>query len=724
MKNKALVSRILLMMAASVTLTVMMVLGTLAWTAREHDLKAAQDAVVMVEGGYAAAVDKLGTITADYSVWEDAYYYVTARDIEWMTANLGAGAVTGDAFHLLAIVWPEDRASVGWETARGDVIQDDLIPGPIVDLIRERLKTIEQMSYDTVSFAARLPTGLYMLAASRIERAESGAVDHPERSPINIVGLRLDDAAAATLGATFLIEDLHVIEVRPPTGSFIPLRDLTGDTIAYLAWTAPQPGEALIRTASMPLAAALSIFLALSIAVARLAGQSARALVRREAYSAEIARTDNLTGLANRMAFGEQLVQRTARGDQEFAILFMDVNGFKLVNDTLGHAAGDDLVKQIGCRLTDCLPPEAYLARVGGDEFNVIIGGPQPQLAVEDFARGLREALKTPFWVEGRSFTISIAMGYAVGSRSEITPAELTRRADLAMYEAKNLRTDEAVRYHPGIESDSGRCKQIEDAMRGALVRCDEFEVHYQPVVVAETGRIRSAEALLRWTSPALGRISPDRFIPIAESSGLIAELGQWVIERVCRDLAATPWLTVSVNVSPAQLLDPAFAVNVAAILRRHDVASARMEFELTEGLIVEKPDLAAFKLDQLREAGHPIALDDFGKGFASIGYLRKMNFTKLKIDKSFIDDIGIKPYAEDLLRSLVFLARALGLVIVAEGVEQDAQADMLRGIGFDLLQGYLFAKPMPLDALLDLRETRGMGFAARPGIASERSVA
>jgi diguanylate cyclase (GGDEF)-like protein len=702
MKKNKLARRILWMMRGCIVLAVVMVVGTLAWTAREHNRKAVRDSMVMVGGGLAAATRELRTLNVDYSVWDVAYRHAMARDLDWIMDNMVEGIADG-SFDLMTLVWPETGEEIGWENRDGDIVRAPSLPAEVRLFLAEALRPVAGSDFKPVDFAFRLPEGVYHFTASRIQPFEIADGANREAFPINLMGRRLDGAIIARLGRMFLIDDLQVAESPKRARPSVPVAGVTGEPVAHLVWTAPRPGAELIRTASLPLLAALTLL----ATVTMLANRTVDTLAEREEESARAARTDNLTGLPNRMAFRERLERCTQVGDGELAILFMDVNGFKAVNDMLGHAAGDLLVVQLSRRLEQCLPADTFLARVGGDEFNVIVTGGQPEQQVQAYAARVTEALAPPFRIEGKSFGVSVAMGFCSGLAGSMSSGELIRRADLAMYEAKNLRMERPLRYHAELEHDRAAKKVVEDALRAALVTCDEFQMYYQPIVNAQTGALASVEALIRWNSAELGWISPGDFIPVAESCGVIRELGMWVIEQVCRDLAGMPEIKAGINISPAQLLDPEFAWSVRETLARHAVASSRVEFELTEGLIVESPDLAAFRLDQLREAGHPIALDDFGTGFSSIGYLRRMNFTKLKVDKSFIDEIGLRENADDLLRSLVLLARALDLEVVAEGVEAEVQARRLCQLGVDLLQGYHFGKPMPLADLKKFARAR-----------------
>lgn len=303
-----------------------------------------------------------------------------------------------------------------------------------------------------------------------------------------------------------------------------------------------------------------------------------------------------------------------------------------------------------------------------------------------------------------RRMTKALRMTRVMTALTRAVPERLARRRGGAIAESDSLPPADPVRRSASAIRAPARYAprgaEIEDSLRRSMDRPGDLNLRYQPICDAGSGDMVMAEALLRWTSPELGRVSPARFIPIAETSGMIVELGYRMIDQLCRDLAAWPRLRVSVNLSPAQLREAGFIDRMAAIIARHGTDPGRIEIEVTEALVVESPDLAAFRLDGLREAGHRIALDDFGTGCSSIGHLRKMNFDRLKIGRAFVDDIGVSPGAEDLLQSLSLLARALRLSAVAEGVEGADQVIRLREIGFDLLQGHHFGHAMPLDVL------------------------
>jgi diguanylate cyclase (GGDEF)-like protein len=381
---------------------------------------------------------------------------------------------------------------------------------------------------------------------------------------------------------------------------------------------------------------AAAAFAGLGGAAAWLAHDHAGRLVREGARAHSLARTDPMTGLPNRLAFTEHLACIERAGLPHVAVLFTDLNGFKRINDTVGHAGGDAVVAGLATRLAPLAGPDTFLARLGGDEFVWVLasdGGVAARAGA--LTEAVRARVAEPFPVLGQLVRLSLSQGLALRDAPDVALDELVRRADLAMYRAKRDRSALAQPWSPDLDNQGGRDRDLERALRDALARPHEFTLHYQPIVDATTHAVRRAEALARWRSPVLGQVPPDRFIAAAEAVGLMGELGRLLLDRVAADLARAPGLLVGVNLSPLQLVDPAFAGDAAAILARHGVEPARIELELTESILIDSAETAAMRLDALSEMGFSLALDDFGTGFSSIGTLRRMPFDTLKIDRA-----------------------------------------------------------------------------------------
>ena len=412
---------------------------------------------------------------------------------------------------------------------------------------------------------------------------------------------------------------------------------------------------------------------------------------------------DALTGLPNRALFDDRLGQalrRSLRGGTQPAVVIIDLDDFKAVNDSLGHGAGDELLVECARRFENSIRGTDTAARMGGDEFAILIDDADADRAARDVAQRLRAALAEPITIEGRPILVEASLGVAVASPG-MAAEDVLRNADIAMYAAKNRGGAEIAVFHPEMLQAARERLDLREDLRHALAR-GELEIHYQPVVALGDGRVRGVEALLRWHHPDHGTIPPDRFIPVAEESGLIGPIGAWVLERSCRDLSAleeaAPGLRMAVNISAVQLRDDDFPNVVRTALEQAGVAPERLLLELTESVFAGGEHVAE-ALGTLRGLGVGLAVDDFGTGYSSLSYLRRLEIDSVKIDRSFVRSIEDDPRDAALVRSIIELGHALGLSMVAEGVEEESQEHFLRAAGCELAQGYRFGRPSPLGA-------------------------
>lgn len=423
-----------------------------------------------------------------------------------------------------------------------------------------------------------------------------------------------------------------------------------------------------------------------------------RAQQERIAYQAHY---DSLTNLPNRVLALDRLVQVSGQARREAtraAVMFLDLDNFKQINDTLGHDAGDELLRQAATRLRRAVRDADTVARLGGDEFLVILSGLSRGKDSAGVADKIIEAFVPPFLVAGRELIISPSIGIAVFPEDGDEPSVLLRNADLAMYEAKEAGRNTYRFFNQAIHDLSVRRMEIGHCLRSALPR-NELQLLFQPLIDARTGGLIGAEALLRWHCEQLGSVSPDIFIPIAEQGGLIVEIGNWVIrqaiEKAARWCECQPDFVMSINVSPRQFREPRFADQVGDFIANAGLPSGAIEIEVTEGLLLHNQDEVRSVLTSLRALGLRLAMDDFGTGYASLSYLRAFPFTTLKIDRGFVRDVSDDAEDRDLVIAAVRMAKALGLRVVAEGVETDAQWMFLNGIECDIVQGYRFGKPV-----------------------------
>ena len=424
-----------------------------------------------------------------------------------------------------------------------------------------------------------------------------------------------------------------------------------------------------------------------------------------EARIAHRAHHDPLTDLPNRACFRERLgdaLERQHRHAEPAAVLCLDLDGFKAVNDTLGHAAGDALLRAVADRLRHCVREEDLVARFGGDEFAILqASAPSPEAAGQLAAR-LVECLAQPFSIIGQKVVIGASLGIAMLPGDGTTPDLLLNNADLALYQAKAERRGTFRFFEPEMNARIQARRTLERELREAL-NTGALELFYQPLLNLRENRINACEALLRWRHPERGFVSPAEFIPIAEETGLIAPIGEWVLREACREAATWPGeIKVAVNLSPVQFRQQSLVPAVVSALANAGLDPSRLELEITESVLLADSDANLAVLHRLRNLGVRIAMDDFGTGYSSLSYLRTFPFDKIKIDQSFVRELGVNRHCAAIVRAVAGLGADLGITTVAEGVETAAQRDHLQHEGCDEMQGYLFSRPLPV---ADLRQ-------------------
>jgi diguanylate cyclase (GGDEF)-like protein len=431
---------------------------------------------------------------------------------------------------------------------------------------------------------------------------------------------------------------------------------------------------------------------------------------------------DALTGLPNRRAMRRYLAHHVARIPvSPFALMYLDLDNFKLLNDVHGHSQGDAYLRALASRMRDCLPRGWRLFRMGGDEFVCCHAGTVQETQLAETARRLREACAAPILLEGVSLHGAVSLGIARYPEHGKTVDDLLKHADIAMYGAKRGGGNDSLQYSTDMSRSVARRFALESALMQALEQ-EEFSVFYQPQVSLETGRITGFEALIRWRNAELGMVSPAEFIPVAEESRHILPIGLWVFQNACcflKELRADGFLDLdlSVNVSMVQLLQQNFVASLVDMATRNGVPPERVQLEITESILMESREQVLPVLHALRTHGFHISLDDFGQGYSSLSYLMSMPIEVLKIDKTFVDNIGLPGPGEAVLGAILVLGSHLRLHTVAEGVETEAQRAFLREHHCDCMQGYLFSRPVPqaeAKALLRAGDFRGSGESPR----------
>ena len=517
-------------------------------------------------------------------------------------------------------------------------------------------------------------------------------------APIVVAVRYIDGAMLKEIGERLQLTNLRKIDApAPPAGEHaIEFADAQGNAIARFAWQPTRPGGKILGSVLPFIAVALGGFALLVGLVLRYMRRSAEEIRAGESQLRHLALHDPICGLPNRIFFGERLetvINDVRAGGATAAVFYIDLDHFKDVNDTLGHPIGDELILNVTQRLSHIMRGEDLVARLGGDEFAIITNCASDSYSLQAIAGRIIAAVCAPYMISGHNIIIGASIGIAVIDRRARDAADILRYADMALYRAKNEGRNRACIYDAAMDADLSNRKLLEGDLLYAI-KNDGLAAAYQPIMNSSGEKVIGVEALARWNHPTIGQIPPSQFIPIAEHSGLIIDLGEWMLRRACLDGRAWPNLTIAVNVSPLQFRRSDFVEVVERILAETDFNANRLELELTESTLLGNLDTAELSMLRLKAIGVRFALDDFGTGYSSLLYLRRFPFDKLKIDSSFVRSIEKAPDAAAIVHAVVSLGRGLGMKVTAEGVETAEQHLFLRAAGVHSMQGYRFGKP------------------------------
>ena len=656
---------------------------------------------------------------ASSAAWDQAVLALHSGDYNWIGDNLVDRISASYDHDRVYVVAPDGNAVSSAEGGEGTETRfdplDAVVLAPIMQRLRERMaEASERLANSTPAIAEigvlgldQMPDGELAIVSIRpITPQRSATLQQKPGTEFLLVSIKvIDDQMLASIADRFAIADLRIWD-GGPADARVSLTSRSGRMIGQLAWTPAHPALTLIwRTAP----ASLTVLLLLSGCIIVLLSwllRTTRQLETSQGTTQFLAFHDPLTGAANRAYFDLKLNEALdyhSLARTKVLLLSIDLDNFKEVNDSLGHLAGDQLIQQVVHRLSYALAEEATLARLGGDEFALV----QPGIVSDGHARWISQNLLAvfddPFDIGDRRFTVGASFGVALEHGDAVSAEELLRRADLALYAAKAKGRRRIVYYDDHLDRDRRQRRTIEVDLRNALLTGTGLFVQYQPIFDAQTGSIAGAEALVRWSHPSLGLLSPEVFINIAEQSGVIDALGLWVLEEACRVAVETnvPW--IAVNVSPVQLRSDTLCRDIMTVLARHGLPATRLELEITEGVLLQNSSLVGSTLAQLRDNGIRIALDDFGTGYSSISYLRNYAVDKLKIDRSFVDLLVKDRAVRAIVQSVVEMGKALDMTVTAEGVENEEQHHLLTQLGCHYLQGYLLSRPVSADQLQSL---------------------
>ena len=697
---------------AVVTIMVLTALERVAGNANLLDDERSRETTI---GAMKTFEEQLGATLDDYAAWDDAAANVYAPDgMAWTVSNYGEMSVNSPLFDMAIVIDDQKKAIIAYRDGQP-------MAEPLADFFAPSLWTL----YDRVKAAgpADRPQAVGFVTTKRgiaavgvaLVRKKSGELDAPAGQHRYLVFARhLDDDRVTALGQTYVIGGLRLAPPAFEADYFVPITDPSGTTLGKLVWISRSPGDiayAQVRPMVLQALGLVGLFFMVLLVIGWLAG---RRLKGEENSAREEALRDRLSGLSNRDGLGlavDRFVAEARQTRRNVLLLYLDLDGFKEVNDSYGHGTGDQLIRAVAAGLAVLIPQGAVLARIGGDEFAIAFLSDGEHAAALQLSEQILDFLAEPLEIGRRVVVVGASIGIAMSPAGTISREELVRRSDLAMYKAKEAGRARMTLYDPSMDADREQRNALEIDLRVAIESGD-LTLVYQPLVDAVTQALNGVEALVRWNRPGHGPVSPDVFIPIAETSGLIESLGLFVLRKACETAKQWPGLAISVNVSPGQFRNPAFTDYVRYVLKQTEIEAGRVTLEITEGYMIQNPQRTRQSIERLKGLGVKVALDDFGSGFSSIGYLRQFGFDRIKIDRSLVMDVDQGKRQREMLQATVALARSLDIPVTAEGIETEAQAVAMRLFGCDCLQGYLFGKPMAADHITALLNE---GHAAEP---------
>jgi len=671
--------------------------------------------------------------------WDDAVIAVTGQpDVEWLETNIGLFFFETYGHDEIIVIDGDNRpvySNVNGELsdAAAAYIRHEAVFDQIVAEARSGESALR--SRDTV-FAESQGNYSSLLGASFAQWAGHIMLVDGEPAVVAVLSIvpnldaellqgaphllisvvKLDEGFMADVGNSLLMPDLS-LSTGPSTARGVLTEAFAADDGApagYVSWTPKRPGQSLLMFV-LPMVAlgVLGAGLLTWLMIGRLKRASSD-LADREVESRHQALHDSLSVLPNRHNFVQRLQENLddlvqSRNNGRVVVAYIDVDRFKDVNDTMGHAAGDALIMAVARRLEGYIGSEDFLSRFGGDEFAVMRRSCDAD-AASRLAECLRSAFEESFDVYGQHVRMTASIGLAQAPDHGASPQELMRHADIALYQGKNQGRDRAMLFCAEMAAEVEQRREIELELHAAI-EAGTLNLYYQPVISCAQGKVSGLEALLRWKHPTKGDISPALFVPIAEEAGLMPALGAFVLERAFEEAKRWPDLEIAINLSPVQFRHVDLVDLLESLVRKHNVNPRRMILEVTEGVLMESTDRNRQILDTIRGLGFKIALDDFGTGYSSLRYLCDFRFDKIKIDRAFVTGIHERKRAMTIIQSVVTLGRGLGMDIVAEGVETEAEASVMRLVGVTELQGFFFSQAVPANEVAALIES----FVANP---------
>ena len=697
--------------AMALLLLAAIVAAILHFSTIQSDVLAAESQNQRVNVAVAQSIIGIANDQEASTYWDDAVIQTRKRplDLEWIDNNLGIWFHT--YYHIDEAYLLDDRDAPIYAMRNGRRAKPDVFRevGPARQLARQLRRRLgvtrvlrvgeEGQTVGESEFA--VVHGHPAIISLKPILSETGEVQQPPGSEYIHVAVRyLDGGFLDRLAAMYGIEAPRFSWSEPRTISF-PLRRSDGHILGYLAWTPFRPGE---QVESKMIPVLIAVFVALGALLSLLFLRIRRGRMELEASRSEaqhLAFHDALTGLPNRGLFEDRLEHALAQRGARVAVLMLDLDRFKAVNDTLGHPAGDELIREFGRRLSGLTRECDTIARLGGDEFAILLD--HAQIAdVRCLATRILTDIRRPFLLLGSEVYVGVSIGIALSGSGGVERLELVRRADIALYQAKECGRDAYRVFTPDMDATIKLRSTIEEELREAVATGKGLRLHYQPFV-GEHGSIVGVEALVRWQHGERGLTSAKQFISVAEETGLIVPLGDWVLREACLQSRRWPGLFVSLNLSPVQFRSPGFFDRAMRIVEAARADPRALQLEVTERALIADDDQVRTMLAKFRAAGFKIVLDDFGTGHSSLASLRKFEVDKIKIEGSFVRHLGDGGDSAAIVSAVLALGHAMGLTVSAEGVETGEQLAFLRSAGCNEMQGHYFSRALPADQIASL---------------------
>ena len=696
--------------ALLLVLTAVGVLAFVIWSAQGVDQRALLREQTLAARAVDRQIAEIPRAQESVALWDDAVEFTRNNfDKEWLDSNLGVWMHDYYGFDAVAVLSDVNEpiyTMVDGQAPAAEAFQSAWPAiAPLVAEIREKIAAGALDAFasgDAYPYALDIKTidGKPAIVSAMPITTQTGQLSQaPGTEYLHVAVDYLDEDFAAALSGNYHFEGARFATTATTDSdrASYPLFDSAGRLVTLFEWQPHRPGGELLNQTGPILAIGFLVSAILVFALVSRLWRSSSSLEAERVAIKHQANHDALTGLPNRTLFDTQLARDLGdrrSGRPGVALLILDLDRFKQVNDTLGHNAGDALICAVGQRLKEFIGPADIVARFGGDEFAIIHLCREGLKGPMKLAEAIIEAVAKPFDVSGGEAFVGASIGVAVAAKEDHDPRELTRKADIALYEAKARGRNRAVQYEEVMSAQLHDRHTVEAELREALKRDDQLSVAFQPLF-ENSGELVGVEALARWRHPTLGQVSPARFIPIAESAGLIEALGEYVLRQACALGARWPGRRIAVNISPAQLRNPRFAERVFDLMVETAMRPSDLELEITEGILLDNEGPALETIAAFRDAGIRIALDDFGTGYSSLNYLKRYPVDSIKIDRSFVAQLVSNSPSAAIVQAMVTLAHALNIDVTAEGVETHEQMTILKSMGCNLFQGFLLAAPV-----------------------------